>query len=211
MQHIKTSDLAYHIAESMIADRFARDYGITTVAAYLDLLDRRTTAHLTDDMADRVIRTAGNQRRMARLKIEDGEVVISIPMKNPRTDATIWADLYLSTWLNVMECGADGAWFFAHKSAGRSDGQVRTKVPLLRDDKVTNTTITRVIANAKVGQQARILDRNPLNLRSENIYLVGNPTTGEGKAGTAKTHTRIKARDKAALRASLAQKRGKEC
>ncbi len=122
----------------------------------------------------------------------------------------VWAELYFSTWLNVIECGADQAWFYAHKGETQAKGQVRTKLPLCDGDKVTNTTIARVIGNAKVGQQARLLDRSPFNLRSGNVVVIGNPATAEGKAGNAKTPTRAHARDKLALQASLARKDGDE-
>lgn len=208
MQHIIVP--VSHLApfDSMIAERFARSYGITTLDEYLDLIDSRTTAHLNNWAADRVLRTAGQQRRSARLSIEDGIAFIAIPMNNPRTGTITWAKLYFSTWLNVIECGADNAWHYALKARDQNKGQVRTAIPMSRGDRVTNTTIARIIANAKVGQQARVLDGDPMNLRSENVYLLGNPSTAEGKAGRAKTHTRLHSRDKLALRTSLSKRRG---
>lgn len=205
MQTTTQNAFALAMADQMIADRFARDYHTTTFADYLDHLDRRTKAHLPDHMAERVIRTAGQQRRNARLSIEDGAVLIAIPLHDARINATVWAELYLSTWLNVIECGADQAWFYAHKGEAQAKGQVRTHVPLSHGERVTLTTIARVIGNAKPGQQARLLDRNPMNLRSGNVVVIGNPATAEGKAGNAKTPTRAHARDKLALRASLAR------
>lgn len=143
--------------------------------------------------------------------LDGPHVIIAVPMNNPRTDATIWAELYLSTWLNVIECGADAAWFFAFKTKDRGHGQVRMSVPRSSRDKTTNATIARIIANAKVGQQARILDRNPLNLRSENVYLIGDPRTPDGMASHAKTETRAHVRGKAALRATLRKGGEPEC
>lgn len=209
MQNTPLKSFALTLANQMIAERFQRDYGITTWAEYLDHLDRRTTAHLPDHMAERVIRTAGQQRRDAKLTIEDGLVIIAVPMNNPRTGETVWAELFLSTWLNVIECGADGSWLYNLKGAAQEKGQVRTHVPMSGGEKMTLTTIARVIGNAKKGQQARMVDRNPMNLRSANVAVVGHPKTCDDVATKAKTDTRAKAREKLALRASLA-KRGSD-
>lgn len=208
MQNAPVSRFTLARVDRMIAERFARDYDITTWVDYLDHLDRRTTAHLPDGMADRIHRTAGEQRRKAKLRAEGDSIIIAIPMNAPRAGKTIWAELFLTTWLNVIECGADGAWFFAYKSKESAHGQVRVNVPLSCGVKTTNATIARIIVNAKVGQRARVLDRNPLNLRTGNLYVVGNPATPEGKAGIAKTVTRAHVREQLALRARLARRGG---
>lgn len=206
MQNTPVKSFALTLANQMIAERFQRDYGITTLAEYLDHLDQRTTAHLPEHMAERVIRTAGQQRRNAKLTIEDGVVIIAVPMNNPRTDETVSAELFLSTWLNVIECGADGSWLYNLKGDAQEKGQVRTSVPMSGGEKMTLTTIARVIGNAKKGQQARMVDRDPMNLRSGNVSVVRNPKTCDDAADKAKTDTRAKAREKQALRASQAKR-----
>lgn len=205
------SDVARILADAMIAARFGSLTGLTTVSDYLDHLDDRTTAHLPDALAARVKARTGKQRREARLEMDGSEPIILIPLNDPRKKQTVWAVLYFSTWLHVMECGADGAWFYAYKSPDRDHPQVRTTLPLQGEDRVSNTTISRVIANAKAGQTVRAKDGNPLNLRSENVWLDDRPATVAGKAGRAKTDTRSKAREKAALRASLPRKASLPC
>lgn len=206
MQTDNTS-FALALADDMIAKRFAKIYGTKTLSQYFDLIDARSTAHLCAGHSKQVQRSTGAQRRNARLSIvEGGIVVIAIPMKDAGTDKTIWAKMDLCTWLNVIESDAYGALFFNRKSAERNDGQVRVAVPMCRPVETKLATVARIIANAKPGQQARILDRNPLNLCHGNIYLVGNPGGIEGKAGTAKTDTRSQVGAQAELRATLAGK-----
>lgn len=206
MQTDNTS-FALALADDMIAKRFAKPYGTTTLSQYLDFVDARSTAHLCAGHSDQVRRSTGVQRRNARLSIgEGGTVIIAIPMNDAGTDKTIWAKMDSGTWLNVIESGADGALFFNRKSAERSDGQVRVAVPMCRTVATKLATVARIIANAKPGQQARMLDRNPLNLCHGNIYPVGNPGGIEGKAGTAKTDTRSQVGAQAELRATLAGK-----
>ncbi|HRK42222.1 MAG TPA: hypothetical protein PLH11_04185 [Gemmobacter sp.] len=117
--------------------------------------------------------------------------------------ARVWAKLEFAQWLDLMEIGAYGTWFLAHKSKDRSDAQVRTKVPLSGQTTTTNATIARVIANAKPGQQARTLDRNPLNLRRANIFIIGKAAQGERPAGRAKTDTRAQLQEHKAIAQSL--------
>jgi hypothetical protein len=191
MQLSTSLHFAVACADEMISARFGRSYGIHTFARYLDEVDRRATAHLDDRLARRIRDTAGAQRRKARLRIENaGTVIVAVPMNDPRTGATIWAEVDLATWLNLIEMGADGAWFFANKGQDRGPGQVRTTAPLASDLSNKNVTVARLIVNAKPGQQARVLDRNPLNLRAGNVFLVGNPATCEGRIGGARTDTR---------------------
>lgn len=60
-----------------------------------------------------------------------------------------------------------------------------------------------MIVNAKFGQQARMVDRNPLNLRAGNVFLSGNPETAEGRIGRAKTDSAAFLRGQTALRQTL--------
>jgi hypothetical protein len=205
--HTDNTSFALALADDMIATRFTVVYGTTNLSQYLDLIDARSTAHLCAGLSDRVRRTAGMQRRKARLSIAGGgTVIIAIPMNDARTNKTIWATMDFHTWINMIEIGADGALSFDRKSTERNDGQVRVNMPMRSMTTGTKATAARIIANAKPGQQARMLDRNPLNLRNDNIYVVGNPAGIEGWAGTAKTDTRSQVGAQAEYRASLAGK-----
>lgn len=204
MQNFSSTDFAVCLADQMIANRFGKAYGVRTFAEYLDFVDKRATAHLDEYMAQRVQKTAGAQRRKSRLKIENAvTVIIAVPMNDVRKGATIWAEIDLASWLDAIERGADTAWFYAYKGADQRSGQVRCKVPLSGRTSTTNATIVRVLVNAKPGQQARTLDGNPLNLRRENLFLVGNPHGIEGRVGTAKTYTQAQLLELVALRQAL--------
>lgn len=207
MKTINNRALAQSAADQIIAERFGKAYGITTHSEYLDHLDRITTAHLEHIAVARVIRTAGGQRRKSRIVIENGQLLIYLPMNDARSDASVWAVLEYSIWLDLMECGANGAWFYAYKGTNRKAGQVRTKVPFSDSKGTTNATIARMIVNAKTGQQARTQDGNPLNLRRGNLYIVGNPNVPEGRVGHAKTDTRAQIKAAAEVRAALAGKK----
>lgn len=205
MQHISQADFALSLADNMIKARFAREYGVSTFAEYLDFVDRRSTAHLNEHMARKVKLSAGAQRRRTRLSIEDAiTLIIAVPMNNPRTGEMVWAMLEFSRWLDLMEIGLDTAWFFAYKQTNQAAGQVRALAPLSGRTSATNATIARVIANAKTGQQARVQDRNPLNLRQSNIYLLGRPGSVEGAKGRAKTDTLAHVLQQRDVRAALA-------
>jgi hypothetical protein len=206
MQHYSTSDFARALADKMIRERFGRFYGTETFDSYLDLIDTRQTQHLSDGLADRVIGSAGQQRRNIELTLENaGTVIANIPMNDPRRPgAMIWAQTELGIWLDLMEMGANNAWRFDTKGNGRSDGQVRTNAPVRACLTNKNVPIARLIANAKPGQQARTRDHNALNLRRANVFLVGNPGTCEGRVGTAKTDSVALIRGQAALQQSLA-------
>lgn len=95
-----------------------------------------------------------------------------------------------SEYLDLIEMGADAAWSYDHKGADRRVGQVRTQMPFANTLTAHRAAFARLIVNAKTGQQARTLDRNPLNLRRVNLFLVGNPIGIEGRKGRAKTDTR---------------------
>ena len=204
MQNYTSSSFARTLADQMVAKRFAKDYGTKTFAEYLDLLDERSTAHLAEYMAHRVRNTAGAQRRRARLKLEgSGTVVIAVPMNESDIGELVWAELELSTWFLLMEMGAEGAWFYAHKGPGKLVGQVRTSAPISARTPNKNATIARLIANAKPGQQAKTLDRNPLNLRRDNLNLIGHPKP-EGQPGLSKTDSAALLREHKALWEALA-------
>jgi hypothetical protein len=190
MQHINTLNFALSIANDMISTRFGQKYGVHTFTAYCNLIDQRSTAHLNAHMAQKVRNSAGLQRLKSRLIIDEAAtLIIAIPMNDLHSDTTVWAELEFAQWLDLMEMGADCAWAYSHKGKDRLAGQVRTHAPIASTASNTPVTIARLIVNAKRGQQARTLDRNPLNLRRANLYLVGNPNTVEGAAGRAKTDT----------------------
>ena len=204
MQYFSPSRLAIAIADDMIARRFGKKRGIHTFAAYLDYIDRRATAHLNEGTARRVIGTAGVQRRKARLNLENGTtVILGVPMNDAHRGSQVWAEIELSTWLNLIEMGADGAWFYAHKGQDRRIGQVRTNAPVGSATSNKNVTVARLIVNSKARQQARMLDRNPLNLRTTNVYLLGNPDNCESRVWWSKTDTAALLREQAALRQGL--------
>ena len=207
MKTINNRALAQSAADQIIAERFGKAYGIKTHCAYLDGLDRITTAHLEPVAVARVIRTAGEQRRKSRIVIEAGQLLIKVPLHDPRSHDPLWATLDSPIWCDLMEGGANAAWFYNYKGADRKAGQVRMNVPLAGGKGTSNATIARIIVNAKPGQQARTRDGNPLNLRRSNLYIVGQPNAPESRVGRAKTDTRAQIKAAAEVRAALAGKK----
>ena len=202
------STFAISLANQMISERFGDLYGTHTWAEYRDFAHARATAHLAPHFAQRIDRySTGEQRRNIKLTIEDGYSLAAVPMKDPRTNLTVYAEVPFGILLDLIELGADGSWSLIYKSTKQKAAQVRLSVPLRGQDGPVTATVARIIANAKYGQQARLKDHNPLNLRRANIYIVGRPGTAEGRAGTAKTDTRSQIKRFAEDRASLAGKK----
>lgn len=142
---------------------------------------------------------------VAKFKIENAAtLIIAIPVRDPRTDTDVWVETEFGIWLDVIESRADGAWKLDYKGSKQLTGQVRTKVPLQGRSSAANTAVALIIVNAKAGQQARRHDSNPLNLRRDNLFLLGDPGTAEGKAGNAKTDTRALFRTHGDAREALA-------
>jgi hypothetical protein len=192
MHNQSSRTFAIAAANQMIADRFQYAHGTSTVSEYLDHLDRRSTAHLSPPLAGRVTSKAGQQRRKALIQYDDvGMLVIGIPMNEPRTNETRHATLNFHIWLDLMECGVDGSWCYNHKSPEQRAGQVRCSVPFKGGGKSpTIATVARIIANAKCGQRAQLLDHDPFNLRRENIYVLNQVAGPDGCKGGATTNTR---------------------
>lgn len=197
-------DFARDLADQMTREQFRRPYGIESFAAYLDHVDARQTQHLTGGAAANALRSAGKQRRNIKLAVENGATVVArVPMKDSqRPGALVWAEIELAALLDLWENGSDGAWFFDY--AGGSKAYVKTYAPLAGAGNVCNVTLGRLVAGAGKGRIARFRDRNPLNLRRSNIFIVGNPVTTEGAAKGARHDARAVVAKGATLRRSLA-------
>lgn len=205
MQKPQPCPTAATLADQMIYERFFDRHGLATWSDYCKEVDTRTTAHLSEHLAARCMKTAGVQRRRMVFHLEGAEVTASIPMNDSRAGEEVWAQMEFSTYLNAVECGADTALYMQHK--GRNTiGQVCFDPAFRRASGIPPTALARVIVNAKPGQSARNLDRNPLNLRKGNIYLDGRPKSTEGNRKSPKTDTRAIVRELAQRRASLAGK-----
>lgn len=191
------ASIALALANEMIAARFGTCHGTRTWAEYQAFALQRATGHLAEHLAGKIGRTTGSQRRRARITLEDGTLIIALPMNDPRTGATLWAETELTSYLDLIEGGADGAWFYNYQGRHRARGQVRTTVPCHKHRKVT---VARLIVDAKDGQQARRRDADPLNLRRANRYRIGQPGTTEGRAGNAKRDAQAEMREGAAIR-----------
>lgn len=198
-------DFARDLADQMIRENFGNVHGVETFDEYLDLVDARQTQHLADGRAAHVQRTAGEQRRKARLIVENaGTVILRVPMKDcRRPGALVWAEIELAAWLDLIENGADGAWFWNYSGQGK--GYVMTCPPMQRAPGVpTQVTLGRLVAGAGKGRIVRFRDRNPLNLRRSNLFIVGNPATVEGPVKGPKHDARTVVADSAALRQTFA-------
>lgn len=204
MKTSNTRAFATAMADQIIAQRFAVAYGVRTLPDYLDLVDARSTSHLTPHLADHNIRTAGQQRRKMGLTVQDGKLIAKMAMNNPMANRTVYAEIEFGVLLDLLEMGVTNAWTYNIKGPTRAAGQVITKRPMGQHRHVP---VARIIANAKAGQQARTRDKNPLNLRRSNLYILGNPGTAEGRIGTAKVDTRAQAKEDAQRRDALARKR----
>lgn len=188
-------------ADQMVSNRFSADYAISTLSEYFLHLDNVSTAHLADHHAARLNHISGKQRRTSIIHFgECGGLLTKVPINDPRTNETVLATINFPIWLDLMELGACGSWVLNYKSLTQRAPQVRTSVPFRGKSGPNLATITRLIVNAKSGQQARLKDGNPLNLRRENIYIVGNPNTAGGRKGRAKTDTRMALRQAVDLR-----------
>ncbi|NIZ09991.1 hypothetical protein [Pseudooceanicola sp. HF7] len=181
-------------ADAIISTRFYSPYGVSTLSEYWDFVLRRATAHLAEHLARRVAGTSGKQRREARLFFDDDDTLcISIQMTDARTGEAVEAVTEFRVFLDILETGADGAWQYGNKEGDRKRGQVRIGVPM--SERSRKVPVGRIIANATKGQQARMEDGNPLNLRRANVYLVGKPRGCD---------TRSELQEKARFRADLA-------
>lgn len=207
MKHVIPYTSPKTAADQIIVDRFSRTYGVTTFPQYLALLHERTTAHLNTAQAKRVYRTTTNQRRRARLSFDDGILIIAIPMRCRRSKETLWAKTEFTTFLNIIEWGADGAWTMVYKGESRKAGQVRIRVPFGGRNGPTHATVARIITNALEGQQARVVDCNPLNLSHSNCGLVGHPSFGNEQSPLSKTDTRRQLQRGLEQRATAAAKK----
>lgn len=207
MQITHTQTYLTAMADSFISQRFELCHGITTHAEYLDRIDESSTDHLDRQFVAKVLRTTGRQRRRAWFKFDDQTLVICIPVKEPRTGQEIHAEMEYEVWLDLMEMGVHGAWFYAHKDKKRNNGQVRVKIPFHGSGGPTNASLTRIIADAEPGQRACVADGNPMNLRSSNVYLIGLPLTLGGKRAGSKTDTLKQIKGAVALREEVARKR----
>ncbi|MCF7699832.1 hypothetical protein [Loktanella sp. M215] len=208
MQNQSTRSFAIAAADQMIADRFQCAYGTSTVSEYLDHLDHHSTAHLATHLACRVNRTAGQQRRKSEIRFDgDGRLVIGVPMNDPRTNKTRHATTDFLIWIDLMESGADGAWVYNHKTRDRRAGQVRCSVPLKGNRSGPDrAAVARIIANAKSGQRAQLLDHDPFNLRRANIYLLNQIAGTDGRKGFSKTDTLANMLDAVNARSALVGK-----
>ena len=204
--HSQTSKtFAISAADHMVSSRFKAPYGASTLARYFDHLDYTTTAHLVKHHATRLKSISGTQRRASIIHFgEDGGLLIKIPIKDPRSNETVWVILNFPIWLDLMEMGSCGSWVLNYKSPTQRAAQVRTQVPFKGHSGPHLATIARLIGNAKSGQQARLHDGNPLNLTRENIYILGNPNSAEGRKGFAKTDTCLALRQAVELRKAKA-------
>lgn len=194
------ASISLALADEMISARFGTCYGTRTWTEYQAFALERATRHLAEHLAEKIGRTTGTQRRRARFKMDGEVLIIALPMNDPRTGATVWAETEFGSYLDATEDGADGAWVYAYKARDRVTGQVRTAVPCGAGKKAA---IARVLLGAKAGQQVRRHDDNPLNLRRANLYRIGHPGTPEGRAGTAKMDTQAETRGGAATREAL--------
>lgn len=192
------------LADRFIAQRFAQIYGITTHEGYLDHLDKTSTVHLSGKQAKRLHRTSGQQRRNARLRFIEGQLIIIITANNPQTGKPVHIEVEYDQWVGLMKLGATYAWNYNIKGKHRGIGQVVTQVAFQGG---RHETVARLIKDARKGQQARMRDGNPFNLRLSNIDVTGDLTTAEGRVGTAKSDARLRMWDGRKARALHAGKR----
>lgn len=195
---------AQALADQMVQERFGKIHGTNDLASYFDFVDARQTAHLNPQLAQRVIATAGAQRRRIRLFLENGAVLAKIPMDDPRkSGATIWAVTELGDFFDLIENGADGAWFINYASKFDLKGYVKTAPPLSGRGTATTVTVGRLIAGANKGRSVRFRDRNPLNLRRGNLFLFGNSRTCEGASRNCKHDAPALVKERSLARASF--------
>lgn len=173
MRSTRQSDpAAVRLVDEMILMHFGPRYGVTNTTEYWQHVHDSSTVHLTRDFAQRRKRTTGAQQESIVFTLEDNRPLAHVPMNDKRKGEVVYAILWADTLFNLIECGADGAWFLAYKGPKQSSPQVRTMVPFAGCGGPTNATIARLIRGARRGQQASIIDHNPLNLRTENVRLV---------------------------------------
>lgn len=173
MRSIKQSDpAAVRLVNEMIRTYFGPRYGVTNTAEYWQYVHARSTAHLTADRAQHCKQTTGAQQASITFTLGGNRPLAHVPMNDKRKGGMVCATLWADTLFNLIECGADGAWFLAYKGPKKPTPQVRTMVPFGGCGGPKNATIARLIRGARKGQQASLIDHNPLNLRTENVRLV---------------------------------------
>lgn len=199
-------DFARDLADQMTRERFSDLYGVESFEDYLDHVDALQTQHLTGGLKARTLRTAGEQRRKIKLTVENATTVIArVPMNDSRRPgALVWAEIELTALLDLWENGATGAWCWNYAGAEQK-GYVRTNIPMWHEVNTSSLVpVGRLVGGAGKGRIIRFRDRNPLNLRRSNLFIVGNPATVEGAARGAKHDARAVMAKGAALRRSLA-------
>lgn len=198
-------DLARASADQMVADRFGHSHGTQTFAAYLDYVDARQTQHLSPAAAARVIAKTGDQRQRVKLTLEGCTIIARVPLKDiRRPGAYAWAEIGLAEWFDLIENGADGAWFLNYSGKHDKRGYVRTSPPVVSQGAATLVTVGRLVAGAGKGRVVRFKDRNPLNLRRDNLFLNGAFAAPDGQRRGAKHDACALFAEGAARRRSLA-------
>lgn len=204
MRSTRQSDpAAVRLVDEMIHTYFGPRYGVTNTIEYWQHVQARSTAHLTRDFAQRRKRTTGAQQEGIVFTLEDNRPLAHVPMNDKRKGEVVYAILWADTLFNLMELGADCAWFLAYKGPKQASPQVRTMVPFGGCGGPTNATIARLIRGARKGQQASIIDHNPLNLRTENVRLV----KVEQNKGRAKADSRSVIRNAVDARKDTSQRK----
>lgn len=187
------------LADHMVKERFGTTYGTHDLASYLEFVDARQAAHLA---IKKVIR-ASAQRHAIRLVLDNaGTLIARVPMKDPRRHgATLWAETEFATLLDLIENGADGAWCLNYSGKDDRKGYVKTSTPLSSQGPANTVTVGRLIAGAGKGRIVRFSDRNPLNLRRSNLFLMGDSKSPQG---SGKYDALSLVREKSRIKANLA-------
>lgn len=126
----------------------------------------------------------------------DGTACVRIPLANDRGYAELYADDYAA----LMAAGISRNWTLNYPSLARTGGSqcyVQCHVPTRYRNKHGNWTaqvVSRLIMQAGAGERVRYADRNPTNLRRDNLYF----TSGSARRDFADLNTSTTADEVAA-------------
>ena len=200
--HSRLNPFARALADHMVKERFGATYGTYDLTGYFDFVDARQAAHL----AVETVSSASAQRRSIQITLDNaGDLIARIPLKDPRRHgATVWSETELGTLLDLIENGADGAWYLNYASPQDQKGYVKTAPPLGKQGTATVVTVGRLVAGAGKGRMVRFRDHNSQNLRRSNLFLVGTSPTYDDPAKRSKHDALSLVRRNSRIRESLA-------
>jgi hypothetical protein len=101
--------------------------------------------------------------------IENDTALVSVPLTNSDQSVT----LYQETFNSLIAQGLDPRWKLQ-------------RMQIL--EKGSNVSVTRLAAGAEKGEKVRLIDRDPTNLRKDNIVVITSTTNSKEQLKQSRRH-----------------------